>query len=100
MAAKIYKYPLEITDLQLLRLPAGYRILSVGLDGGGEPAMWAVVDPDEKAGTFLNVWVVGTGNPADELDPSWQAGWSFVGTITMPPFVWHVFAQVNLERIL
>jgi hypothetical protein len=84
MSATIWKFPLEITDRQIIGPVA--RVLSVGLDPAGVLCIWAEVIPDDTAGQGeAEVVIVGTGNPL----PFWKG--SFVGSVTMAPFVWHVY---------
>lgn len=93
MRQAIWKFPLELEERQNLILPVGHRVLSVGLDGTGALCLWAVVNPDERARSHFTVWIVGTGSPADGLDPARYEAWLFLGTVTMQVFVWHIFQQ-------
>jgi len=43
MKATIWKFPLEITDRQDIKMPGEPKILSVGLDPKGVPCLWALV---------------------------------------------------------
>ena len=87
----IYKYPLELTDVQTLEVPFGAKVLSTELQGH-QICVWAIVDlttvepgPTEN----LTIRIVGTGNPLPEKCIESK----FLGTVTMPPFVWHVFLE-------
>lgn len=83
----IWKFELELTDVQHVKMPAGARILSVDRQTFGSRAalmLWALVDPSVPA-VNRKIGIVGTGNPAPSMDTV------FVGTVVMPPFVWHVF---------
>lgn len=79
----IYKYPLIATDLQYIDMPNGAVILTVQMQGGAM-CLWAQVDLD-KAEVVRVIAVYGTGN----LMPA-EAG-QYVGSVQMPPFVWHVY---------
>lgn len=83
----IYKYPLVITDRQVVELPVGARLLHVD-DQFGQLHLWALVEqyaPTEPR-TFR---IVGTGHHFDD-----SARFSeHVGTVMTPPFVWHVFTE-------
>jgi len=79
----IYKYPLEVTDVQSLELPKGYEILSVGEQGGGL-VMWAEVDPEQPL-YQARIRIVGTGQPISPVDRQ------FIGTVQIGMMAWHVF---------
>ena len=95
---RVYKYPLEITDTQVISSFATFTPLSTDVQlvvpaeyGYGEVAMarpqvflWAMVDANSKrADQVINT--VGTGNPV-EGNPG-----SFVGTVQERGLVWHIF---------
>ena len=81
---KIFKYPLHVTDQQIVQMPACSKIIHAGLDPTGCPCLWAKVDPDEKNNKDVIVRIVGTGHdvPPNTLH---------VGSFVQNPFVWHVF---------
>lgn len=81
----IYKYPLEITDLQEVEIPEGAQILCVKLQKG-TLCLWAVVDPAEKL-TARRIQILGTGHPIHE--PNIE----YIGTFLMnnDSLVFHVF---------
>lgn len=84
----IWKYTLKITDEQSVKMPRGAKILSTASQDGSL-CVWAEVDPSRWAkGDTVDVAfaVVGTGNPMSHRG-------SFVGTVVMSPFVWHVYAE-------
>ena len=96
---KIYKYPLEITDRQVI--PTGYLAaypLSVA-EQNGQLALWAYMDDKsipqlrDKNNTYeLVVEIVGTGQNFDET-------MRYVGTVVMSNgFVWHVFAESRVKK--
>lgn len=83
-----WKYELEITDRQRLRVPLGTKPVAVA-EQNGKLCLWAQVNDDHyKTGNLetLFVYVVGTGNPLPSPLPP------YVGTVVMDPFVWHVYA--------
>jgi len=84
----IYKYELKITDRQEIYLPQGFRILSVDQQSG-ELFLWAVVMPKEELVCPVQIFIAGTWNPI----PSEFAGWTFLGTVQILGFVWHVFSE-------
>jgi uncharacterized protein with FMN-binding domain len=81
----IWKFPLEVTDEQVVRLPTGAQILCVQVQGT-TPCLWAKVDP-MAAPKEWRVVTRGTGNPAKANDGS------YVGTYQMHSgrLIFHVF---------
>lgn len=82
----IWKYPLEITDEQNIRMPKGANILTAQIQGG-TLCLWAIVDPKAP---LVSRWIgiVGTGHPmAQEMECV------YLGTAQMAggALVWHVF---------
>ncbi len=83
---RIFKYQLEVTNLQTIELPQGARILSVRQQGG-QIMLWAMVHPTHQTipHTFR---IYGTGHPVDENSGRTQ---SFLGTVQLGALVFHVF---------
>lgn len=85
---RIWKYQLHDCGDQILDIPAGGRVLHVGLDPSHAICLWALVDErqqPEKRG----VAIYGTGHECMAC-----CGWQYVGTVTMlHSFVWHVFVE-------
>lgn len=44
----IYKYPLDVTDRQVIAMPEDAEILTVQVQNG-KPMLWAVVDPNKES---------------------------------------------------
>jgi hypothetical protein len=88
MMQTIWKWQLEITDTQELEVPVGTKFLSTGLDGEGQLCIWGAVDTKQQERYKRLIAITGTGNPSDRA-----RGLCFLGSVTMPPYVWHVFAQ-------
>lgn len=60
MQKTIWKFPLEVIDVQKIEIPADYEILTVQVQAG-HPCLWALVDTD----TFrrkIAIEIVGTGH--------------------------------------
>jgi hypothetical protein len=56
----IWKFPLEVTDYQEIKLPVGAKILCVQPQNG-KPCLWALVDPN--ADTYpVTIVMHGTGH--------------------------------------
>jgi hypothetical protein len=89
---RVYKYDLEVTDAQLMRLPAGSRILSVQ-EQRGVLRLWALADV-KRVDVERWVYIVGTGNPA----PASVFEQEYIGTVQTNGgvLVWHVFVGPEL----
>ncbi len=64
MRKTIYKYPLVVTDFQTVSLPVDAEILTVQTQGGN-PCMWALVDPTQTEKEGRNIAIFGTGHPVN-----------------------------------
>lgn len=87
----IYKYPLQLTESQVLSLPSSAKPLSVQLQGD-QLCLWADVPP---SGRFVVekevvISVVGTGHP---IPPG---AVNYLGTVQQGNFVWHIYASTAL----
>ena len=88
----IFKYPLEMQDLQKIEAPKGAKFLRVqmqeSLDG---PALWAYVDSDADPEERV-ILITGTGKEI-KVDPKKLR---FLDTFQMSDgaLVWHVFEVV------
>lgn len=100
--ARIWRYPLPITDEPVIPMPAGAQVLSVGPfrqpSGSGayyvDPPLdlWALVDPDAPVEDRA-FRVVGTGNPMPD-----DCG-RYIGTTHSHggSLIWHVFEAVTVD---
>jgi hypothetical protein len=92
----IYRYPLEVTDFQILKVPSAHTILSVapGRHQGSHYSLdlWAKVSPIDHYSTVA-VYILGTGHPFPTYKTSGvDLDIDFVGTCVMDDgLVWHVF---------
>ena len=89
----IWKYELEVTDLQMISVPEGAKPLSVQ-EQGRKLCLWMIVNPyavirDDQ----YRVRIIGTGNPV-EIEP--EEG-SYVGTVQFGNhgLVRHVFVETE-----
>ena len=82
---KIYKYPIEITHVQTIEMPAWPQILHVGLDPKGIPCVWAKVDIGKDVEEF-EIHIYGTGHPVSE------ESCNYLGSFNLRSFIWHVFS--------
>lgn len=83
----IWKYPLEIRDLQTLMVPEGATILTVQAQHD-IPVLWALVDPKAPK-VRRDFEILGTGNPVEEGERNYIATIQTHGG----QLVWHVFEQ-------
>jgi len=58
---KIFKYPLTVTDHQVISMPQGATILTVQTQRE-IPCIWAEVDPEEVRVTMRRFRIYGTGH--------------------------------------
>jgi hypothetical protein len=85
----IYKYPLEITDVQTIDLPNGAEVLDVAVQDE-LPVLWALVDTEEITAP-VEVYTFGTGIPiSTELDDLVH-----ISTYQIGGFVGHVFIEIG-----
>lgn len=85
----IWKYPLQITDVQEIMMPEQAKILHVEMQGIS-PCLWVLVDSESKQ-VPRYIRVVGTGNPFPDADQAMYIGsFQMMGDI----LVWHVFEGV------
>lgn len=91
---KIYKYQLEITDRQTLKLPFGAKILSVETQTSGgitdtRIVLYALVDPDAIVEERIFI-IHGTGHP---MEPQ-EINYPFIGTVSVGGvLMFHVFEE-------
>lgn len=88
MALTVWKFPLEITDVQDIAMPAGAQILTAA-EQRGVLCLWAIVDP-ARPNLLMRVTIVGTGHTAPGEDEA-----DYIGTVLTSggDLVWHVFAR-------
>lgn len=60
----IYKYPLRIEDEQEIEMPSAAKFLSVQVQPGVGPCLWALVDTDNIPSKRM-IQIRGTGHPAN-----------------------------------
>lgn len=62
---KVFKYKLEVADLQSVTLPKGAKPLCVKLQNG-TLCLWALVDLNEVEKETVTIRCAGTGHPIEE----------------------------------
>lgn len=80
----IWKYKLPIRDLTRVEVEFGAKLIHVGVDPAGDPAIWCEVEPSGKT-IVLPLFVLGTGHEIP------AAADQHVGSFVDGPFVWHVY---------
>lgn len=78
----IHKFNLAITDEQDISIPGYVRVIHVGLDPGGSPCVWAVVNNLMET-SVVRIFIVGTGNPIPD------SAHRHLGSFLQGSFVWH-----------
>lgn len=61
---RIFKFPLEVTDLQKIRMPKDSTLLTVQVQKE-IPCLWALLDTDKEAEDRF-IKIIGTGHPVPE----------------------------------
>ena len=90
----IWKYVLEITDVQEIEVPLTATALHIA-EQHGQLCMWALVDEDEETEVKRFV-IVGTGNPAPRPDQGVHLGSALMHGGSL---VWHVFQELPQDSI-
>lgn len=80
----VWKFPIQILDVQDVMMPPHAEIIHAGLDPQGQPCVWARVKPTDVK-VERGVYLTGTGTPIPDGDNR------HVGSFTHGPFVWHVW---------
>lgn len=84
---KIFRYPIEVTNINRVLMPEGAQILKVAIKDD-QLSVWALVDemsPDE----WQTFYVFGTGH--DIFEPIGQ----YIDSVLDGRFVWHVFREAG-----
>ena len=80
----IYKYLLEITDLQTVELPKSAEYLDIQFQDK-TLVLWAVVDANDKEFRTDEITIIGTGNHFP------NRAINHYKTVQDNGFVWHIF---------
>ena len=89
MAKVIYKYQLQVTDSQRLKIHSGFEFMSVQSQFDGI-SLWALVDTDKPMVEY-EVLIYGTGYEIYEPEHKYN----YVGTVQTynGNYVWHIFIR-------
>lgn len=82
---KIYKYPIEIKDINVVSMPYDAEVLTVQMQGN-IPTIWAMVDPDSRPYIERRFQIIGTGHPIPD-----DFKGEYITTFQESIFVWHIF---------
>ena len=86
----IYKYPLEFTNPQTIKLPSSAEILYVDSQRN-IPTIWAIIDKDDKTTMEVDVYIIGTGQTFDASNKLYVGSCMTENGI----FVWHIFIDYS-----
>jgi len=90
MTQTIWKYPLLLTDEQVIAVPENSSVLDVQFQGD-TLCLWVLLDDtDARVATVIHIY--GTGHPLpDDVDEY------HIGTVQQPSqgFIWHCFMVVE-----
>lgn len=96
MSTTIWKYPLKITDKQILQMPEGAKLLSAQMQGN-TLCLWALVNPGAPTQP-REIEVFGTGNPMlvqlGDCAFGAQVERHYISTAIAGALVWHIFERV------
>lgn len=87
---RIWKYELQIEDIQEVAMPQFAELLSVA-NQQGQLCLWAMVDASRSM-AIRCIEIIGTGNPV-AVDMGLER--KFIGTAIVGHFVWHVFERLG-----
>ena len=85
----IYKYPIKITDEQIVMLPSGAEILTAQFQGH-TLCLWAQVEEKLSVAKGRTIEVFGTGQPM-----SMRYNRRYIGTAQQSggSLIWHIFER-------
>ena len=86
----IFKYPLAVTDYQVLKLPLESKLLCVQVQIR-IPCLWAMVDKNQDEHESIVIRTIGTGHDIREYPGEYLGTYQIEGGA----LVFHVFASVS-----
>lgn len=90
----IWKYAIETTDTQFIRMPAGAKILCCQIQAG-EVNIWVLVDPEAEELHELCIRIFGTGHQIHQSQNLYYVGsYQLRGAL-----VFHVFQDLISTRV-
>jgi len=91
MKKVIWKFELETTDKQRIKIPLGAEILTIQTQDG-VPCIWALVNPD-NTNEDIFIEIFGTGH---EINYGMGADRKYLGTYQLGSLVFHVFEYLGV----
>ncbi|HVQ84668.1 MAG TPA: hypothetical protein VMS84_07940 [Mycobacterium sp.] len=93
---RILRYPLELTEYQELSIGWPAEVLTVAIGKDGDIDLWAMVLDEQDSRhdpVTVPIYIVGTGHPMPrEIEPDNLGAFSsYLGTVVMDRYVWHIF---------
>lgn len=82
---KIYKYQLQLEQLQFLDLPEGYKILNFQVQNN-IPTIWVLIDDYVNEQESITIRLFGTGW---DIPEDYEG--EYIGTAQVDDLVWHYF---------
>lgn len=94
----IWKFPLDLTDKQTIRMPREAQPLAVQVQFD-TICLWAKVDT-EKPMEDREIRIEGTGHELDDMGDFAER--EYIGTVqtSQGAFVWHVFRLLTYEQVM
>ena len=83
----IWKYKLDIVELQFVNMPLNSKILTVMMQDT-QLCLWAEVLPDIPT-EDRTIEIFGTGNPMD-----YTVNRKYIGSVNDGVFIWHIYEQL------
>lgn len=90
---KVFKYPLDYAEVNVVPMIAGANIIHVGAQNG-IVTMWALVS-DADSIESRRFRIIGTGHELPK-----DIALDHIGSCVIEPFVWHVFEELSAEKQL
>lgn len=72
MAKSIWKFPVAVTNEQVVEMPTDAKILTVAMQGE-TACLWVEVNPDAEGKHYRTICIFGTGQPMPD-DPGAYIG--------------------------
>jgi hypothetical protein len=90
---KVYKYPLQPTDKQMIPLPKDAKIIHLDVQRG-IPCIWALVDPDLPLEPIM-IYTYGTGHEINEEGLLYIGSYQLLGG----DIVFHAFREYTFKAV-
>lgn len=88
MSQLIYKFILEMQEIQNIQMPKGAKLLSAQFQGD-DLCLWALCDPNQPH-MHRKIRLEGTGHEIQCLSDKEM---EFIATVQDGRFVWHIFEE-------